>query len=71
MLLLAVLSLGAELVAGELPRLPEDVDPGKQTYQEQKELSDLPEAYDHPAGRTLYEVRIALHGKAFCAGAWR
>ena len=45
MLLLAVLSLGAELVAGELPRLPKDLDPGKQTYQEQKRLPDLPEAY--------------------------
>ncbi len=44
-LLLAVLSLGAELVAGELPRLPKDVDPGKLTYQEQKKLPDLPEAY--------------------------
>ena len=45
MLLLAVLSLGAELVAGELPRLPEDLDPGKQNYQEQNKLPDLPEAY--------------------------
>jgi len=45
MLLLAVLSLGAELVAGELPRLPKDLDPSKHTYQEQKRLSDLPEAY--------------------------
>jgi CubicO group peptidase (beta-lactamase class C family) len=45
MLLLAVVCLGAELVAGELPRLPKDLDPGKQTYQEQKTLPDLPVAY--------------------------
>jgi len=44
-LLLAALFLEAELVAGELPRLPKDLDPGKQTYQEQKKLPDLPEAY--------------------------
>ena len=44
-LLLAVLALGVELGAAELPRLSQELDPSKQTYQAQKALPDLPEAY--------------------------
>ena len=35
----------ATLIAGELPRLPENLAPQKQSYSEQKKLPDLSEAY--------------------------
>jgi CubicO group peptidase (beta-lactamase class C family) len=43
--LLTLLNLVARLNAQELPRLPEELDPKKQSYAEQKKLPDLPEAY--------------------------
>ena len=43
-LLLVVLSTGAEPAACELPRLPKNSDPCKQTYQQQKKLPDLPDS---------------------------
>lgn len=42
---LAALLLTSTLTAAELPRLPKDLDPGKQTYSAQKKLPDLPEPY--------------------------
>ena len=44
-ILLAVLLLGSRLIAGDLPRLPKELDPKEQSYSEQKELHDLPEPY--------------------------
>ncbi len=45
LLLLAMLSLGVELNAGELPRLPKNLPPEKQNHQEQNNLPDLPKAH--------------------------
>jgi CubicO group peptidase (beta-lactamase class C family) len=50
---LAILSLATTLMAGELPRLPKDLDPKKQTNAEQKKLPDLPEAYVSTAPEDL------------------
>jgi CubicO group peptidase (beta-lactamase class C family) len=44
-LLLAIFVSGANLPADDLPRLPRELDPKKQTYSEQKKLPDLPAAY--------------------------
>ena len=44
-LVAGIVSLGGQLAAIEVPRLPEGLDPKKQTYQEQKKLTDLAEAY--------------------------
>lgn len=52
---MAVPFLGGELVASELPRLPKDPDSGKHTYQEQKQLPDLPEAYVSTSPEDLRE----------------
>jgi len=43
--LLALSLLSTNLIASELPYLPKDLDPTKQSYQEQKKLPDLPQAY--------------------------
>ena len=44
-LLLAIFVSGANLSADDLPRLPTELDPKRQTYSEQKTLPDLPAAY--------------------------
>jgi len=44
-LTLTILSLITNVMAGELPRLPKDLDPKNQTSSEQKKLPYLPEAY--------------------------
>ncbi len=52
-LLLALFSLSGTLSAGELPRLPKDMDPKTQTNSEQRNLPDLPEAYVNTAPEDL------------------
>ena len=44
-LLLAASLLSARVFAGELPRLPDDLDPKEQTNKEQSKLLDLPAPY--------------------------
>ena len=44
-ILLAVSSLAVKVTAGELPRLSKDLDPTRQSYQEQNKLPNLPQAY--------------------------
>tara|TARA_Y100000588_G_scaffold105639_1_gene115484 strand:- start:660 stop:1829 length:1170 start_codon:yes stop_codon:yes gene_type:complete len=44
-LALGALFLGLQLAANDLPRLGKGVDPKKQTFQEQKQLPDLPAPY--------------------------
>ncbi len=72
--LLTVPFFFAELPAGELPRLPEELDPTKQTFAAQKKLPDLPEPYVGVApedlGDGLKVGRLDVPGAAAAVAAF-